>query len=88
MPDGMRRAMRAFLETFRDDSVEVPKSLQSEPPDVIYTGLLEQEEIKLPELTELMAGSRDLPENEPDIPALDPADDPFSDISLEDALTI
>lgn len=42
--------MRAFRERFRNADAEIPKSLQSEPPDIIFTGLLEQAEMQAPAL--------------------------------------
>lgn len=93
MPEGGKRAIASFLERFRNSEVVVPKSLQSEPPDIIYTGLMEQEEMRAPELMEFMPSMPMEEQVATDPLAADPLaaglpaeDDPFGDIPLEDVL--
>lgn len=94
MPKGDRRAIEAFKERFRDENVKVPSSLRAEPPDIIFTGLMEKEEVRAPELVDVMPAASEIPG--PDPMAMDPmamggglpaADDPFGDIDLGDVLS-
>lgn len=93
MPKAGQRAIAAFRERFRNPDVTVPTSLRTEPPDVIYTGLMEEEELRPPELVEFMPPSVETELGQPsgDSLALPEAglpadDDPFGDIPLEDVL--
>lgn len=93
MPDGARKVMEAFKSHFANPDVKIPTSLRSEPPDVIYTGLLEPEEVRAPELMDVMPPSEALPDLDPmgveptTLDAALPADNPFGDVELADVLT-